>query len=563
MLSTAAYIGPALVAVTPYEVGGLSEEEARAIFQQYRFVENGGEPFCPKCGCDAIYTYKARPIFKCKSCDLQFTLTSHTQFRCRKLKFKQILAIFAAINVACQGCSSREILRNIRSIKNYKTVFVWVHKIRAALKRVQATRQLCGEVEVDGAEIGGYIRPPNTKKERTDLRKYPYRASDRKMNVVLARERGGLNRGWVAKQEQHAVKPFMESLEPGAVVFSDCGKWSPIRQKFPLFQVSHREMYYSPEACTNFAESGNNVLRVLATIHRRITHNYLDLYVAQLAWRLDAVRMTDEQAFGSLMGAMMANAPSPLAGYFKKKKHGGKKRLCEIVLEDGSPGLWTPPPKKKRLRPADAVTPAEETSALRMARSDRWNQGFTFVSARAYLEDKTLLPARPGVYVLLFSEADASRILARSGYFPDPSLPAWRYDGFQHLYTGEAYFLRQRLEEHLAKDSSRSPLRETLLALHWSTDALHGGPVISDDRHATDAALNAWMLDRVLIGFKVCGYGREVERNMLKRAASPLNIRDRQATPYSELLRSLRKRFRDEVSGKWPPVASPTRPRRR
>jgi hypothetical protein len=33
----------------------MSDEEAEALFRKIRWASNGGEPFCPKCGCAIAY----------------------------------------------------------------------------------------------------------------------------------------------------------------------------------------------------------------------------------------------------------------------------------------------------------------------------------------------------------------------------------------------------------------------------------------------------------------------------------------------------------------------------
>jgi len=54
------------------------EDEARDVFKQIRWHKTGGEPFCPRCGCFGVYTYKSRPLFKCRECEHQFSVTSGT-----------------------------------------------------------------------------------------------------------------------------------------------------------------------------------------------------------------------------------------------------------------------------------------------------------------------------------------------------------------------------------------------------------------------------------------------------------------------------------------------------
>ena len=62
-------------------------------------------------------------------------------------------------------------------------------------------------------------------------------------------------------------------------------------------------------------------------------------------------------------------------------------------------------------------------------------------------------------------------------------------------------------------------------------------------RDLSEGALNDWLIDKVVIGYKSCGYVKEVERLMLGHAPSPLNIRDRKPTAYSHMLSALRRSY--------------------
>jgi len=46
----------------------MSDNDAHARFAAIRWADNGGEAFCPRCRCTAIYTYAARRIWKCQAC---------------------------------------------------------------------------------------------------------------------------------------------------------------------------------------------------------------------------------------------------------------------------------------------------------------------------------------------------------------------------------------------------------------------------------------------------------------------------------------------------------------
>ena len=43
-------------------VARMTDDEAHARFQAIRWAYNGGEPFCPRCNCTAVYAYAARRL---------------------------------------------------------------------------------------------------------------------------------------------------------------------------------------------------------------------------------------------------------------------------------------------------------------------------------------------------------------------------------------------------------------------------------------------------------------------------------------------------------------------
>jgi len=84
----------------------MSEDEAHARFVAIRWADNGGEAFCPRCDCTAVYAYAARRIWKCKACQHQFSVTSGTIFASRKLTIRDYLAAIAIFVNAVKGISA-------------------------------------------------------------------------------------------------------------------------------------------------------------------------------------------------------------------------------------------------------------------------------------------------------------------------------------------------------------------------------------------------------------------------------------------------------------------------
>ncbi len=78
----------------------MSDEEAYQTFKLIRWAVTNGEPFCPKCGCVAVYTYQTRRLFKCKGCNHQFSVTSGTIFASRKLPIRDYLLAIAIFEFA-------------------------------------------------------------------------------------------------------------------------------------------------------------------------------------------------------------------------------------------------------------------------------------------------------------------------------------------------------------------------------------------------------------------------------------------------------------------------------
>ena len=128
-------------------VARLSEEEARSTLQTIRWSDNDGEPYCPTCGCTACYAYRSRPLWKCKGCGWQFSVTSGTIFASHKSPIRDYLLAIAIFVNGAKGHSALQLSRDLDV--QYKAAFVLAHKIREAMSSQLAEGKVSGEVEVD------------------------------------------------------------------------------------------------------------------------------------------------------------------------------------------------------------------------------------------------------------------------------------------------------------------------------------------------------------------------------------------------------------------------------
>ena len=295
----------------------LSDDEAYAAFKAIRFTENGGEAVCPKCGSVDVYEFKSRKIFKCVGCKSQFSLTSGTIFANRKLAIRDILAAIAIFMNGAKGHSALQLSRDLGV--QYKTAFVLSHKIREAMAS-QIPAELSGEVEVDGAYFGGYVKPRNYKENRRD-RRLAENQSGKRQVVIAMRERSGNTATQVFNSESEAVEAITATVEPGSTIHADeATSWDPLHALYDVKRINHSEAYSHDGACTNQAESFfSRLRRAEIGIHHHIRRRYLNAYASEMAWRENHRRQSNgAQYFLTVHAASHHPVSKQWKGYWQR-----------------------------------------------------------------------------------------------------------------------------------------------------------------------------------------------------------------------------------------------------
>lgn len=296
----------------------LSDEEAYQTFKAIRWAENGGEPYCPRCGCAAVYEYRTRRIFKCKGCNAQFSVTTATIFASRKMAIRDLLAAIAIFVNGAKGVSALQLSRDLDC--QYKTAFVLAHKLREALAAEQAERTVSGHVEIDGAYFGGYVKPENRKEDRKDLRLKANQSGKRRV-VVVMRERGGKTLPFVFRSEDEAVPTIRKRVENGSTVYADeASCWDALHARYDTKRINHSVSYKDEDACTNQAESFfSRLRRAEIGTHHRISGRYLSAYSGEMAWRENNRRLSNGEQYLIATGAALAHGVSrQWAGYWQR-----------------------------------------------------------------------------------------------------------------------------------------------------------------------------------------------------------------------------------------------------
>jgi len=301
------------------EVARLSEEEARRVFQLIRFEANEGQPFCVRCGCVALNSYKCRPIWKCKACGHQFSVTSGTIFADRKLPVRDYLLAIAIFANGAKGISALQLGRDL--CVQYKTAFVLAHKLREAMAP-QGEAKLDGTVEVDGGYFGGHVKPENRIEDRKD-RRLLENQSGKKRCVVVMRERGGRTLPFVVSSEDVGVPVVRAKVEKSAELHADeAAHWNVLHAHYQVRRIHHGKAYSADGACTNQAESFfSRMRRSEIGVHHHFSGPYLQAYAEESAWREDNRRASNGRQFQMLVSrAAQLPVSTRWARYWQRSK---------------------------------------------------------------------------------------------------------------------------------------------------------------------------------------------------------------------------------------------------
>ncbi|WP_069094675.1 IS1595 family transposase [Methyloligella halotolerans] len=312
-------LSPAAKTLSLVKVMRMSDAQAREAFRKIRWAETDGSPVCPQCGGREPYDLKTRQVYKCRACSKQFSITSGTIFASRKLAVRDILAAIAVFINGAKGYSALQLSRDLSV--DYKTAFVLLHKVREAIEIARESGALSGDVEVDGAYFGGYVKPANERKDRKDRRK-SINQTGKRQSVVAMRERNGRTVTHVTRSEAEGVALVKAHVAHGSTVHADeASHWDKLAAYFPIKRINHQLAYSMDGACTNQAESFfSRLRRAEIGTHHRIAGRYLHAYAAEMAWRED-FRRVDNGTQYTMVVAAAAVAPQSRQwkGYWQRK----------------------------------------------------------------------------------------------------------------------------------------------------------------------------------------------------------------------------------------------------
>ena len=190
--------------------------------------------------------------------------------------------------------------------------------------RRAANTTLAGEIEVDGAYVGGYVRPENRKADRKDRRLSRHRSGKRRV-VVVMRERHGRTLPFVFKSENEAGPTIRERVAIGSTIYADeASSWDGLSGFYVTKRINHSEAYAVGDISTNWAESlFSRLRRAEIGIHHCVRKQHLGAYAREMAWREDHRREANGTQFQRVVAATAAHPVSQQwKGYWQRNLKG-------------------------------------------------------------------------------------------------------------------------------------------------------------------------------------------------------------------------------------------------
>ena len=275
-----------------------NEEKSRALLERIRWPDGVR---CPRDGCDSdqIMRFKSRPLFKCKKCKRQFSVTVGTIFEDSHIPLRTWLHVIYLMCASKKGMSAHQIHRQFGV--TYKSAWYMCHRVRHSMKDKSDTL-LSGIIEIDETYVGGKPRQP-PKAWRFLRRGTPAWHMKTMIPVFGILARGGRVRAMPIRPitRPKVIKALTENIDvPNSRVITDESKlYHGLRYRMRQDRVKHYEAYVTGgDIHTQGIENFWGLLkRGLHGTYHHVRPEYLGQYVDEFAFRFNARKMTDVERF--------------------------------------------------------------------------------------------------------------------------------------------------------------------------------------------------------------------------------------------------------------------------
>ena len=259
---------------------------------------------CPRCGHDEAYELTSRPIFKCKKCNYQGSVTAGTVLHGTRLSIRDWFSAAYLVGTHTPGISAVQLQRQL-GLKRYETAWGLLQKLRRAMVRPERDR-IRGEVEVDETYVGGVEVGRRAGRLRDSTKTIVVGAVE-----IRGQGSGRVRLSVVEDLSAASLVGFLEaSVTPGSIVHTD--GWGGYR---PLATKGYDHRRRTQGRTTNAGTLFPRVHRVFSNLKSWLTGTHHGVRAPHLPHLCECVfrfnrRRTPMAAFQSLLGLTSQHEPT-------------------------------------------------------------------------------------------------------------------------------------------------------------------------------------------------------------------------------------------------------------
>ena len=261
-------------------------------------------PVCPRCGLvdPKHYYLKTRRVWKCRSCQKQFSVKVGTIFEDSPLGLDRWLPAMWLIANCKNGISSYELAKDLGI--QQKSAWFMLHRIRLAMQS-GSIEKLSGHVEADETYIGGKARNMHKSKRKE---KITGRGSSGKVAVMGLLERHGKVKTKIVPDTTSRTLQVevRKNVEPGSEVHTDALRsYRGLDSEYVHNIVDHAERYVDGHVHTNGLENFWSLLkRGIKGTYVSVEPYHLFRYLDEQAFRFNEREYEDGDRFQKAIGSV-------------------------------------------------------------------------------------------------------------------------------------------------------------------------------------------------------------------------------------------------------------------
>lgn len=256
---------------------------------------------CPHCGMDKIIRYRTRAIFKCTSCESQFSAKVGTIFEKSKVDLKKWMLAIYLNGSSKKSISSQQLAKEIEVTQ--KTAWFMLHRIRKALQP-EYKGKMEGVILADETFVGG--KNKNRHKDKKVKNAQGRSFKDKKPVLGLLQEDGELRCFVIPDTSKDSIHPLVrDNVKYDNTVVSD--EWWAYRGLEDSYEhdilFHNRNQYMSAMGRTTNALEGfwSHLKRAIMGVWHNISKKHLQRYVDEMTFKYNTRNMQQGERFQLMM----------------------------------------------------------------------------------------------------------------------------------------------------------------------------------------------------------------------------------------------------------------------